>query len=190
MKLPIRAALYAVLLLGTPLAAWWFVFRPANEHHNHLREQIQQKQQKLDTLNRLVGKVGDLQKEIDALQEAVSFFESKLPPEKEIHKVLQETWRLARTGNMVTTSIRPVPSGGPRGSLFGAGAHSEQPILMEVEGDFKGFYTFLQELERQPRIMRISEMKIERVGKMADGQIKAKFKMSVFFESGGVRIAS
>ena len=49
----------------------------------------------------------------------------------------------------------PRHSPAPGQSLFGAGAHSEQPILMNLEGDFRGFYTFLQALERQPRIMRI-----------------------------------
>ena len=190
MKLPIRAALYAVLLLGTPLGAWWFVFRPSNENHDNLREQIQQKKQKLSELNRVVAQVGGLQKEIDSLKEAVSFFESKLPPEKEIHKVLEETSRLARMSDMVIKETRPAHPPGPGQSLFGDGGHSEQPILMSLEGDFRGFYTFLQALERQPRIMRIGQMVIKRVGEPTEGRIKTTFKMSVFFESGEVRMQS
>jgi hypothetical protein len=91
---------------------------------------------------------------------------------------------------MVIKETRPVHSPGPGQSLFGSGGHSEQPILMSLEGDFKGFYTFLQALERQPRIMRIGQMVIERFGDPAKGRIKAKFKMSVFFESGETRVQS
>ena len=46
---------------------------------------------------------------------------------------------------------------------------------MKLEGDFMGFYRFLQALERQPRIMRIHKMELEKMtGKdVSEGQIKA-----------------
>ena len=45
-----------------------------------------------------------------------------------------------------------------------------------------GFYGFLLALERQPRIMRIQEMKIKGSRNPAEGLISTECKVSVFFE--------
>jgi hypothetical protein len=52
---------------------------------------------------------------------------------------------------------------------------------MGFEGEFLGFYSFLQALEGQPRIMRIRSISLECLdGK--PGRIKADVEMSIFFE--------
>ena len=182
MKFGIREALLAALLLGLPLGAWWFVFRPANDQHSEVRKQVEAKQQKLRKLNRLVGTVGSLKEEIASLEKAIAFFQSKLPSEKEIDKVLWETWRLAERNKLATKSIRTETRGPRSTSPYDTGSQSEQPIVIKLEGDFNGLYTFLQELENQPRIMRISRMKIVKAKKAPEGHVEASLDVSVFFE--------
>ena len=193
MKLPIREILFALLLLGIPTGAWCFVFKPSNVHHAEMREQISLKQEKLRKLNRLVGTVGELKKEISSLEQAIAFFQSKLPCAKEMDKVLQEIWRLAEKHKLVTKSIRTFARRKNEKSFYTSGSQVEQPINISLEGNFKGFYAFLQDLESQQRIMRISRMDLKKpeecrkskeCKKSTEGSIQVNFEMSIFFEPG------
>ncbi len=181
MKIGLREIVLVVLLASTPLGAWWFVFRPRDARNQELLEQIEAKQEKLRALNRVTGTIGDLQQEIEGRRKAIGYFQAKLPSEKDIDRVLQEIWRLAEASQLITKSIRTVarrtnaPAGGPR----------EQPVTIQLEGDFVGFYTFLQALENQPRIMHIGRMTLTKFEKGDEGDIQASFEMSVFFEQEG-----
>ena len=53
---------------------------------------------------------------------------------------------------------------------------------MRLEGDFLGFYAFLQAMENQPRIMRIHKMELEKKSDAPQGHVQANFVVSVFFE--------
>ena len=181
MKFGPREVVFLVILLAIPLSAWRFVFRPLNAQNAEMRREITAKQEKLKTLNRATGTIGNLQKEIAALGKAVAFFQAKLPSEKEIDKVLQEAWRLAEANKLITKSIRTLDR---KNSAFTTptGLHREQPIAVQLEGEFMGLYAFLQALENQPRIMRIRQMKLSKLAKAPQGHVHAEFTMSVFFE--------
>ena len=181
MKFGLREVAFMVILLAIPVGAWWFVFRPHNAQNAEMRLEIEAKQQKLKALDRATGTIGSLKKEIAALTKAVAFFESKLPSEKEIHKVLQEVWRLAEANRLITKSIRALDDK-MAGFTTAASSHREQPIAVKLEGDFKGLYAFLQALERQPRILRIHQMKLTKPNKAPQGHVNAELTMSVFFE--------
>lgn len=182
MKLGLREYVFIGLLVAIPLGAWWLVFRPHNLRETEMRKQLEAKQTKLQALNRATGTIGNLQREIDLLRKGINFFQSKLPSEKEIDKVLQEVWRLAEANRLTTKSIRTQKRAGrSRYTGDGHNAH-EQPIEMRLEGNFLGFYTFLQALENQPRIMRIHKMELETKGEAPQGHVQATFVVSVFFE--------
>jgi Tfp pilus assembly protein PilO len=53
---------------------------------------------------------------------------------------------------------------------------------MELEGNFNAFYSFLLELEKLPRIMKIRELDLEKQ-KENEGQISANFIVSIFFQN-------
>jgi Tfp pilus assembly protein PilO len=58
----------------------------------------------------------------------------------------------------------------------------EQPLKMELEGNFSSFYSFLLELEKLPRIMKIRELELDKHTQQ-DGQITADFIVSIFFQN-------
>ena len=173
-----REIVILVLIVAIPVGAWWTVFRPQNDHNNQMRREIEAKQEKLKALNHAMGTIGDLKKEITELTAAVKFFESKLPNEKEIDKVLQEVWHLAEANELKTRSIRTLK---PR-STQTTRRHREQPIAVQLTGNYMGLYTFLQALENQPRIMKIRTMTLTKLEKAPEGHVQADFVMSVFFE--------
>jgi len=180
MKFGLRETIFTVVLMCIPVSAWWFVLRPINEHKATMIEEIQANQEKLRALNQVTGTIGDLQKEIEARREAIDYFQAKLPNEKEIDRVLEEVWRLAEANQLVTKSIRTLRRKDSK--LTTPNGPSEQPIAVQLEGGFPGFYTFLQALENQPRIMRIQEMTLEKLKDSPQGHVQADFEVFVFFE--------
>jgi Tfp pilus assembly protein PilO len=180
MRFGVREIVFVLLLLGIPVGAWWFAFKPHNAQNTAMLKEIEEKRVRLKALNQATGTIGDLKKEITSLDEAVSFFQTKLPNEKEIDKVLQEVWQLAEQNHLITKSIRTLDR--RAGDNAQEGSYSEQPIGMKLQGDFKGFYAFLLALENQPRIMRISQLKVGKDEKAGEGGIHIDLVMSVFFE--------
>ena len=184
MKPGARELAFAVLLMAIPLGAWYFVFRPRNVRDAEIRRQIEAKQEKLRAVNRATAVIGNLHNEIASLEQAIEFFQSKLPSDKEIDKVLRELWHIAERNRLTTKSVRTLPRT-PENMLTSGGPHSEQPISMQLEGDFSGFYGFLQAVECQPRIMRIRNMTLTQPPKGAEGRVQATLVMSIFFEPSG-----
>jgi len=187
MKFGLRETLFVAMLICIPLGAWWFVFRPRNTQVSELREQMQVKRARLNALSRTQANIADLQTEIDQYNEAIDFFQNKLPPEKEMDKVLREVWNLAKASSLTTKAIRTMKRHGGGGVTIADpdGPYAEQPISLELEGDFRhGLYNFLLALERKPRITRIQGMELAKVGQ-DEGLVNAKIVMSIFFERGG-----
>ena len=185
MKFGVREIAFLVVIAATPVAAWWLVFRPGNARNQAMLMEIESRQAKLRELNRATGTIGDLKVEIASLEEAIEFFRSRLPSEKEIDKVLGEVWRLAEANSLSTKSIRPIKTSAPAFLSKTGGPYAEQSLSMKLEGPFTGFYGFLLALEAQPRIVRIQEMTIEKPAKGKEGTVNAACKMSVFFERSG-----
>lgn len=185
MKIPgheiLRQSIFVALLIGILAGAWCFVFRPRNQQDEMMRRQIEAKQKQLRKLNQATATIGSLKDEIGDLQKAIDFFQSKLPSEKEIDRVLEEVWRLAEANHLATKSICTMKSGSSGTFVLAGGAQAEQPIKMKFEGDFTGFYGFLLSLERQPRIMRIRKMSLKKISG-TQGGITAELEISVFFE--------
>ena len=58
----------------------------------------------------------------------------------------------------------------------------EQPLKMELQGNFNSFYSFLLELEKLPRIMKIRELKLDKQAG-GEGHVAADFIVSIFFQN-------
>lgn len=179
----LRQAVFAMLLVGMVVGSYFFVFRPRDEAEARMRAEIEAKQKQLQKLNRATASIGDLREEISQLQQAIQFFESKLPTEKEIDKVLEEVWRLAEANSLTTKSICTLPRRGKSVFVHAGAARAEQPIKMKFEGDYQGLYKFLLALENQPRIMRVKQMSLKEIPAQK-GAVSAEMEISIFFEEG------
>jgi len=129
---------------------------------------------RLASLNQCTAGIEDLNHKISDLQKAISFFESKLPQEKEVDKVLKEVWQIAEANALQTKSIKTLKT-------ERAASYSEQPIQMSLAGDFNGFYAFLLQLEKLPRITRVTQMSMQKINDR-DGEMQAQLTLSIFFE--------
>ena len=169
MKFGRREILFTVLLLTIPLGAWQFVLRPGSRRNSEMLAQIAAKQEKLHELGKATGTIADLKNEIASLQKAVGYFQSRLPSEKEIDKVLNEVSLLAEANHLTTKTIRTLGQTAEKSVLSLSASQSEQPIEIHLEGDFASFYVLLQALENQPRIMRVTQLILKKLDKGPEG---------------------
>ena len=182
MKFGMRELLFVMLLVAIPLGAYWWIFKPANDRMEKQRCEVEAKAQKLANLQKALVGIKDLSEEVDKLQKAVGFFQGKLPKHHEIHRVLGQVTKIADKHRLETKTfktLKPIP--GP--------AYSEQPIEMEISGNFNSYYQFVLDLERLPRITKVREMKLEK-NKCQEGKMIATMTMSIYFDSAPVQSGS
>jgi type IV pilus assembly protein PilO len=179
MRFGLRELLFFGLMLGLIVCGYLFVLQPPTEKRALREAEIETRQKALTDLKQATVGVGDLERKIEELQKAIVFFESKLPQEKEIDKILKEVWQMAEANSLQTRTIRTLKSERSAG-------YSEQPIQMSLAGDFAGFYQFLLQLEKLPRITRVSQMKLEKITDR-EGEMQAQMTLSIFFEPEGGR---
>lgn len=171
----IRKAVFFVLLLGVTFLSYKYTIKPANKGLAEQQTRVNKKLAKLAEIGKVTLATEDLNKQLGQLQEAIDFFESKLPPKSEVHKVLERVTIIAQKRGLKPKTIRTLARKNNSGYI-------EQPLQMELLGDFNSFYSFLLELEKLPRIMKIRELKLKRQGKR-EGQIAANFVISIFFQN-------
>ncbi len=171
----IRKLVFFVLLVGVAVAGYQYMIKPANKHLAEAKTRVNTKLTKLDEFEKAQAAAKNISKQLEQLQEAIEFFESKLPPKSKIHEVLEQVTVIAQTEGLEPKTIRTLDKKDNNGYI-------EQPLEMSLAGDFKSFYSFLLELEKLPRIMKIRELKIDKE-KKEEGRIVADFVVSIFFQN-------
>ena len=174
MKFGIREIIFVVVMLGLLGSTNYFVFSKANKKKADLLGDIRTKQTALSNFQQATAGIEDLNNKIDELSKAITFFESKLPQEKEVDKILKEVWQMAEANQLTTKTIKTMKS--QRGPSY-----SEQPIQLSLSGNFNGFYSFLLQLEKLQRITRVTEMNLQKINDR-DGEMIAQMTMIIFFE--------
>jgi Tfp pilus assembly protein PilO len=170
-----RKAVFFVLLVSVSVVGYQYMIKPANIHLSEAKERVQVKLSKLEEFERATAAAEGLTKQLEQLQEAITFFESKLPPTSEIDKVLRDVTVIAQKQGLRSKTFQTLKKKDNSGYI-------EQPLKMGLEGNFNSFYSFLLALEKLPRIMKIRELKLEKE-KGSEGQIEADFIVSIFFQN-------
>jgi len=170
-----RKAIFFVLLVGVAGAGYQYMIRPANQHLAEAKQRVQGKRAKLSEFEEATAKAEDLNKQLEQLQEAIHFFESKLPPTDEIHKVLEQVTVIAQKQGLKPRTIRTLQPKDNSGYV-------EQPLEMEWIGDFNAFYSFLLEVEKLPRITKLRQLNLKKE-QTDEGQVSARFIVSIFFQN-------
>jgi type IV pilus assembly protein PilO len=171
----LRQIVFFVLLIGVAAFGYQGMVKPANRKLTEAKQKLDAKRAKLTEFEQATAKADDFNKQMEQLQEAVRFFESKLPPTSEVHKVLEQVTVIAQKQGLKPKTIRTLVQKENSGYV-------EQPMDMKLVGSFTSFYSFLLEMEKLPRIMKIRQLKLDK-GKEGPGQIGAEFIVSIFFQN-------
>ena len=169
-----RKVIFFILLLAVAYFAYAFMIRPANKYLEEQKTQVQDQMAKLGELERATAAARDLDKQTAKLDQAVEFFNSKLPPHSQIHTVLEQVTLIAQKQGLKTKTIRTLKQKDCMGYI-------EQPLKMELYGTFDAYYAFLLDLEQMPRITKIREMTLTKDLKN-EGMTTAEFVVSIFFQ--------
>lgn len=179
MRFGIRELIFLLVLLAMPAVAYFALFKEQNNKQQEARAEVQAKRAKLDALDKATEQFINLDEEIVRLKGAIELIEQKLPAGRETYVVVNRVADLARSHDLKVEEIKPdkVVSAGPYAS--------ELPIQMEIRGGFAGFYRFMLEVERMPRITQMPLMKLKRSDKKTDpeGTMVATLTLSIFFEN-------
>ncbi|MFK7884434.1 MAG: type 4a pilus biogenesis protein PilO [Phycisphaerales bacterium] len=160
-----------VLLL--PVVSYFTIFQPQNGRIEEAKAEITHKQDMLTQLRRETARSKDLEQVNGSLQERIDEIEARLPTNKEVDQIVRQVSLLAVEAGLQPPSLK---SDKP----LTAARYREQPLILETQGSFDGFYQFLLDLERLPRITRVVDMKV--TNSRDEGvDIAAEFTLSIYF---------
>lgn len=179
MLVGIRQLIFIAVLLAVPVASYFLVFRPRNEEIARAKAEIDHKEALLAKLREATSQTADLERANSEIRDSIQAIEARLPTTKEIDSVLRDIAQIAARSNL------RIPLFKKEEKSLQAGLALEQPLSVEITGDFDGFYAFLLELEKLPRITRIPDFTISRA-EDADGNMKAKFTLSIYYQGEGI----
>lgn len=192
MTFSIRQFFFFAVLLAVPITSYILVFKPQNEEMAKARQQIAHKRAMLDKLREATGRTEDLQRANEEVRATIEQFEARLPSRKEMDAVLRQVATIAEQNKLRVPEFKKSDKSAP------AGLALEQPLEIQIEGNFDGFYQFLLELEQLQRITRVHQMKIWRAGltkkrntrgsapqtdEYPPGAIDVEFVLSIYYES-------
>jgi len=170
----IRRVIFIILLLGISYLSYAYVIRPGNRHLTEQRLILESKREKLTELEQASSAARDLGSQLEELERSIAFFESKLPQESEIDEVLKQVTVILRKEGLQSKMIRRLKRKECNGYI-------EQPLRIELNGNFNAYYSFLLALERLPRITKVRELELKK-DQHEEGVATAEFTVSIFFQ--------
>jgi type IV pilus assembly protein PilO len=174
MKFGIRELVLVSAMIALLVCSYFFVFAKTNMKRQALRQDIAAKRAALTDLKQATAGIDDVGHKVAELQQAINFFEKKLPAEREVEDILKEISPMAEANSLTIRTVKPLKT--ERGANY-----SEEPIQITLSGNFDGYYAFLLQLEKMPRLTRVPQMHLEKINER-DGEMTAQMTLSIFFE--------
>ncbi|MEO1237753.1 MAG: type 4a pilus biogenesis protein PilO [Planctomycetota bacterium] len=176
MRFGIREIVFVLILLGIVGGYYAALAQPRQKDRQEWKDNITTVESKIESVKKATAGIDDVEAEIAKLQNAVAHFQSMLPSDREVETLLREVWDLAGEHRLNAKSVRP-------DKPVATAQYAELPIKMEIIGDFDGFYDFMRDIEKLPRITRMPQIKIKRqTNAEGVGVVTATLTLSIFFE--------
>jgi type IV pilus assembly protein PilO len=181
MQMGLKEAAAFFIVLGMMGASYFVGFKPMKEQRDQLQADIQTKKAALENLRVSLTVVANMQKKIDDISKSIRFFDSRLPRDKEIQPIIEGVWKTAEKHSLSADRVRMLKvENGPN--------FLEQPIELELVGDFNGFYQFISELERMSRIIRLGKLDLKHLEK-DPSKVQVKMTMSIYYTPDSQNVA-
>lgn len=171
MQLGLREVIMFGAVLLLPVGAYFGAFRPQNQQIDHDRAELAHRVEMLAKLRAETAKNDDLERANAEIGEQIEKIEARLPTSKQVDQIVRQVSVLAIDAGLAPPTLKSAKP-------VAAARYREQPLEMSTKGTFEGFYTFLQSLERLPRITRVVEMTMS---DYEDGLISFDFTLSIYF---------
>lgn len=181
--LGLREYIFLLLLFVVPVGVYFMVFQPRTQARKAMNEDIQLKQQQLEQLGAARARASsNLTEEIAKLKQALEVARSRQPSPENNTRLLGAFKRLAEANQMVSSIDNEPP---PPVTADGPSPIEQNYIIrrvkMNLSGPFMNFYSFLQQVEDQPRLTQITDMSITRDGRQREGVVNVRLSLTVFY---------
>jgi Tfp pilus assembly protein PilO len=171
-----RAIQIGLPLVAIGLMGWFTVHqlsRSENRREEHARD-IERMEKTLELLEAKQKASTALVTRLAEIRQSVLNLESRWPGIVDQQRLLNELRQFADANSMQIQSVQSI---GGTGSMTSA----ERPVIVNMHGDFYGFYGFLQQIEQLPHAMRISRLNL---GSEGNGAMTAELMFNVRFQPG------
>ena len=175
MRFGTRELILFISILLAPIMSYFIVFRPQSANIEKAQSEIEHKREVLDKLRIETARNADLEETNQSLEESIAGMESLLPTNKEVDQIVRQVSGLATEVGLAPPSLKSTKP-------LAAARYREQPLEMTTEGTFRGFYEFMLELEKLPRITRIVDMTLKDSSKEGV-ELEASFTLSIYFRT-------
>ena len=183
MKITLRELIFFVLLFCLPLATYTLVFKPRRAADIALNADITAKQNLRSDFDKYrVLAVGNIEEDLASMIAIKEKTVARLPQNEDISQVIDDLSKIAQTNKLLVNKMQRVALSDKEKLQISAANYGIQRLDVEMDGNYKGFYNFLTEMERQPRIIRVQSLDIQRVEDAnRQGDIKVRMDLRVYY---------
>jgi type IV pilus assembly protein PilO len=154
------AVITAVLIGGV---FYWQYWGPAVEEENTKTAQLDRLRQEIRQLEVTASKLQDFQREVALLEAKLETLKRILPPEKETPDLMRKVQSLAAQSNLVIKTFTPA-------ATVNKEFYQEWPITMGLVGNYHNLALFYDKVSRLPRLVNVSNIKINARGNQTASQ--------------------
>jgi type IV pilus assembly protein PilO len=171
---------FSILSLAAAVAGltgvYVLVVAQASQQRHAIETQIAAKQRAAAEMRQATAGAGDVRIQVADLSQAVASVEARIVPEHDLDRVVRDIWNTADADSLQTQMVQPLP-------ICQRGAYCEQPVEIQVTGGFEAFYSFVLQLERLPRLVRITHMDLHRLAGSAasEGGMTARLTIGIYY---------
>lgn len=194
MKITLREMIFFALLFCLPLATYMLVFKPRQVAEQILREDISAKRKLSADFDKYrVQAIGNIEEDLAALMAIKAKSVSRLPESPDMGPVIDELSRIAKSNNLKISRMQSVSLSDKEKLELSTANYGIQRLDIELDGNYIGFYRFLAEMEKMPRIIHVQNLDIQRVEEgNRQGDIKVRTDLRVYYgkpqkENGGAK---
>lgn len=187
-RLSLRELVFVLLLFGIVIGQWQLVLVPREERREDLLDEIKKKQGNVDRLMQVQAIAQrNLDTEISRLQAQISEIKDAIPRPETQHMVKSELTRRAMASHLENPILRSPDDlqdadVGPKGSKI-----LEQSVSMVLKGNYMDFFSFLETIERMPRMFMVDRVQLRRLPMLEGreretrGRVEVRLELKFYF---------
>lgn len=181
MKSGLRELIFVALLMSLPAGMYLKVFKPRAGAEKQMQQDINEKKKIISEIaSKRVIAMGNLSEDIKSLKKVADDANKRLPSEPNADAVMGMISRLAKDNDLVIEKIQALKSQPSKAGH--AVPHMAQRINVELEGDFKGIYSLLIDIERSDRLIAVKQLKLDRMFGGKQGRVSARLDFEIYYK--------
>jgi type IV pilus assembly protein PilO len=169
---------YVYLVVGILLAVSVYLayFKPQLAALKNIRQTRVKVEDEVEMLRAKKQQLDKIEKELEVLKNALAELETIIPQKKEIGEILRSVQQMADAAAGITV-LRFVPD-----RELPKGIYVEQPIPIQVAGNYHNLGRFLNQILHFPRLFNIDDFSIKAIAKQTDPMtISAQFTAKTYY---------